>query len=157
MWGLRLSKIYLLLCLLKGISTKALVQWFWFFFPTVSSVIKTYNFKTHKIWMRGASGWWLMMHLAKEHYELVTAASLPKQCWPQPSTCCLQGRSLHTLIRNPLGSIANGLSGVAVMGPCARTGLCGEELQWSFSVLGCILPRQDVVFPVVVVIRMLFN
>ena len=62
--------------------------------------------------MRGASGWWLMMHLAKECYELVTAASLPKQCRPQPFPCCLQGRSLHTLVRNPPGFMANGLSGV---------------------------------------------
>lgn len=60
--------------------------------------------------MRGASVWWLVMHLAKEHYELVAAASLPKQCWPQPFPCCLQGRTLHMLVRNPPGFFASGPS-----------------------------------------------
>jgi len=67
------------------------------------------------------------MNLAKEHYELVTATSFPKQCWPQPFPSCSQGRSLHVLARTLPGPIA--LSGEAeecVTGACACTGLCGD-------------------------------
>lgn len=64
------------------------------YFLPVSSVIITCNFKTHKIRMRGSSGWWLMMHLAKEHHEVVAAASLPVQRWPSRSPAAA-GQELH--------------------------------------------------------------